>query len=100
MTIPPSFFVGEVKSRLVASCMAGYDGHRGWIYYLAVEKGSQGQGYGRELIEHCESELRRRGCPKVELMVRDSNTGIIDFYKKLDYRMEPVKILGKRLITD
>ncbi|MFW5872416.1 MAG: GNAT family acetyltransferase [bacterium] len=94
------FFVGEVENEVIATCMAGFDGHRGWIYYLAVHPGYQGNGFGREIVKHAEDSLKNRGCPKIDLMVRDTNRNVIEFYKKIGFSQEPVIVMGKRLTKD
>ncbi len=97
---PEMFFVGESSVALISTCMAGFDGHRGWIYFLAVRKRHQQQGIASRMVKHAESALRAVGCPKLELMVRDSNAGVISFYKKNAYQEEPVIVLSKRLVDD
>lgn len=94
---PDLFFVGTLNSRSVATAMAGYDGHRGWIYYLAVDPDYQGQGIGRRMMERAETTLNKRGCPKINLQVRTSNPGVISFYEHLGYSNDDVVGLGKRL---
>jgi len=94
------FFVAELERELVASCMAGYDGHRGWIYFLAVKNSKQRKGYASALVTHVEAELVKLGCPKVELMVRKTNNEVISFYKSIGFDPEPVIVLSKRLIED
>ena len=91
------FFVGKLKQRLVATVIVGYDGVRGWIYSLAVASDHRHQGIGRRLMAHVEQVLRMRGCPKVNLQVRGSNTGVIHFYEKLGYDVEDRASLGKPL---
>jgi len=97
---PELFFAGRIDERLVASCMAGYDGHRGWIYYLAVQPSAQRSGYAARLIAHCEDTLRELGCPKIDLMVRNSNQAVIAFYQAIGYDLDPVVVLSKRLLVD
>ncbi len=99
-TSPDLFYVGVLDDELIASCMAGYDGHRGWIYFLAVKSAYQRQGFASGLIDHAESELIKLGCPKVELMVRKTNKNIISFYQSVGYDIDPVMVLSKRLIKD
>ena len=94
------FLVGEADGRLVASAMAGYDGHRGWVNYLAVVPDAQGLGYGRALMTHIEAALLARGCPKLNLQVRSSNTAVLAFYRQLGYAQDEAVSLGKRLIAD
>jgi ribosomal protein S18 acetylase RimI-like enzyme len=100
MDSPQLFFVGELQSELVASCMAGYDGHRGWIYFLAVKNSQQRKGLATRLLSHVEAELIKLGCPKVELMVRKTNDRVISFYKSIGFDPDPVIVLSKRLIND
>jgi ribosomal protein S18 acetylase RimI-like enzyme len=97
---PGLFFTGKIENRLVASCMAGYDGHRGWIYYLAVMPGWQRLGLAARLVEHAESRLAELGCAKVNLMVRESNREVMAFYQSVGYRKDPVTVLSKRLRED
>jgi ribosomal protein S18 acetylase RimI-like enzyme len=94
------FFVGEHEGVLVASAMAGYDGHRGWVNYLAVSPGQRQLGFGRTLMAHIERELAAAGCPKLNLQVRSSNTEVLAFYARLGYATDEVVSLGKRLIHD
>ena len=91
------FLVGELAGRVVASCMAGYDGHRGWINYLAVEPALQRGALGRQLMDAAERKLRALGCPKINLQVRATNTGVIRFYQRLGFKIDEVTSLGKRL---
>ncbi len=97
---PDLLFVGEIENRIVASCMAGYDGHRGWIYYLAVSPERRGGGLAKQMVRRAEERLKEMGCPKINLMVRKTNTGVIDFYKKVGYNDDPVVVLSKRLKED
>jgi ribosomal protein S18 acetylase RimI-like enzyme len=97
---PELFFTGRIGERLVASCMAGYDGHRGWIYYLAVHPSVQRRGYAARLVAHSEGKLLELGCPKLELMVRNSNQAVIAFYQAIGFGLDPVVVLSKRLRVD
>jgi len=97
---PELFFVGEKDGKLLATCMAGYDGHRGWVYYLAVHSGHRKDGIATALMQHAEESLKAIGCPKIELMVRSKNKGVIGFYDSIGYKEEPVVVLSKRLIED
>lgn len=94
------FLVGVIGDRLVASLMAGYDGHRGWINYLAVDPDVQQQGYGRELMAAAEQLLKAAGCPKINLQIRTDNAAAIAFYERLGFREDHVISYGKRLIPD
>jgi len=97
---PELFVVGIAGSRLVATAMGGYDGHRGSLYYLAVDAEQQGRGYGRKIADYIADLLEHRGCPKLNIMVRSSNTRMIDFYQRLGFKTDEVVCLGKRLIED
>ena len=97
---PELFVVGIAGSRLVATAMGGYDGHRGSLYYLAVDAQHQGRGYGRKIAYFLADLLEQRGCPKLNIMVRSSNTRMIDFYHRLGFKTDEVVCLGKRLIED
>lgn len=94
------FLVGTLGSRLVAAVMAGYDGHRGWINYLAVAPDCRKMGIGRRLMNEAESMLRDLGCPKVNLQVRSSNVGAVEFYRNIGYSVDDVVSMGKRLEQD
>ena len=94
------FLVGEQDGVLVAAAMGGYEGHRGWVNYLAVHPGQQGRGYARQIMEELEARLKALGCPKLNIQVRESNTEVLEFYRALGYRHDKVVSLGKRLIPD
>ncbi len=94
------FLVGELNGHLIASVMGGYEGHRGWINYLAVHPDFQGLGYGRRIMTAVEEKLLAVGCPKINLQVRESNSGVIQFYETIGYKNDHVVSLGKRLIPD
>lgn len=103
LTVQPELFlVAEATSSaaVVGSAMAGYDGHRGWVNYLAVADPERGTGLGRALMAEVERLLLERGCPKLNLQVRTSNTAVIAFYERLGYRLDDAVSLGKRLIPD
>jgi len=89
--------VGEESGEIVATAMVGYEGHRGWINYLAVSPEHQHRGFGRQIMERAEELLRGQGCPKINLQVRKSNLGVLDFYHKLGFIEDEVVSLGKRL---
>ncbi len=85
------------QGRIVGSVMVGHDGHRGWVYYLAVATEARGRGLGRGLMAAAEDWLRAAGAPKIQLMVRDTNAEAQAFYKALDYAPQPVTTWGKWL---
>jgi len=97
---PEMFLVACSNGRVIASVMAGYDGHRGWINYLAVHPRHRRAGIGRRMMEEAESRLRQAGCPKINLQVRTTNIGVIEFYRGLGFRMDDAVSLGKRLEPD
>lgn len=97
---PELFLVGVVDGDVVASVMAGYEGHRGWVNYLAIAPRLRGKGFGRALMQHVEEALQQRGCPKINLQVRESNREAIEFYRHLGYLQDESVSLGKRLIPD
>jgi ribosomal protein S18 acetylase RimI-like enzyme len=97
---PELFLVGMFNDTLAASVMAGYEGHRGWINYLAVSPDYQGQGLGRQIMHAAEERLRAMGCAKINLLVRSTNQTVLDFYDRLGYTRDEVFCLGKRLEQD
>ncbi len=97
---PKLFFVGTMNNTIVGSCMAGYDGHRGWIYYLATKPSLQKKGMAKQLVQHAQAVLASMGCPKINLMIRKTNEKVIQFYKNIGYNDDPVMVLSKRLKID
>ena len=97
---PEMFLVACSDGRIIATVMAGYDGHRGWINYLAVHPHHQRSGIGRRMMDEVESRLRAAGCPKINLQVRSKNAGVIEFYKRIGFKADDVVSLGKRLESD
>ena len=87
----------HIDSELVATVMVGFDGHRGWVYYLGVDPDHRRKGLGRALMLAAEQWLAKRNAPKIQLMVRDDNAPAIGFYKALGYEVQPVVTLGRRL---
>jgi ribosomal protein S18 acetylase RimI-like enzyme len=90
-------FVAAVGGAVVGAVMGGYDGHRGWVYSLAVKPGHRRAGAGTALVRRLEEALAGRGCLKVNLQVRASNAGVVAFYEKLGYAVEERVSMGKRL---
>jgi len=97
---PELFLVGELDGSIVASAMAGYDGHRGWVNYLAVDPGRRHAGLGRALVAAVETRLRALGCAKINVQIRRDNTAAIDFYRRLGFVEDEVVSLGLRLVHD
>ncbi len=89
--------VGEKDDEIVASVMVGHDGHRGWLYYLAVAPTHRKHGLGRELVAAAEKWLEQRDVPKAELMIRRENTAATQFYRRLGYQQESRTVMGRRL---
>ena len=83
--------------QLTGSVMVGFDGHRGWVYYLAVDPETRRAGLGRALMAAAETWLRERGAPKLQLMVREGNEAALGFYAALGLEVQPVVVLGRRL---
>jgi ribosomal protein S18 acetylase RimI-like enzyme len=94
------FLVGVVDERIVASVMAGYDGHRGWVNYLAVAPDVRLHGAGRRLMDEVERLLLEAGCPKINLQIRTSNAAVMAFYRRLGYAQDDAVSFGRRLISD
>jgi len=94
------FLVGVLDRQLVATVMAGYDGHRGWLNDLAVHPDHRRRGHGRAMVAEAEKRLRTLGCPKINLQVRDDNRQALEFYGRLGFLPDRVVCLGKRLVVD
>ncbi len=94
------FFVATRDGSLVASVMVGYDGHRGWINYLAVDPSCQGDGIGRLIMDRAEQHLIDLNCPKINLQIRAENSVAIQFYERLGFSVDDVVSMGKRLHHD
>ena len=97
---PELFLVAEVDGRIAGTVMRGYEGHRGWINYLAVAPDFQRQRIGVALMQEVEAKLQALGCPKINLQVRTNNRAVIQFYGQIGYHIDDVISLGKRLIKD
>ncbi|MGL5763773.1 MAG: GNAT family acetyltransferase [Plesiomonas shigelloides] len=94
------FLVAEVAGEVIGTIMGGYDGHRGWVNYLAVHPDYRGRGIANALVNRVEKKLIARGCPKIHLLVREENQAVISMYEKLGYDIQDTICLGKRLIED
>ncbi len=94
---PEFFLVGEIEGHAVASLMAGDEGHRGWLNYLAVDPELQRQGLGRHMVAAAEAKLHELGCPKMNLQVRTTNHSVIEFYTRLGCAVEEFVSFGERL---
>ena len=101
LTVQPDLFlVATAGGEVVGTVMAGYDGHRGWVNYLAAAPAQRGRGLGRRLMREVESRLLEYGCPKLNLQVRAGDDAAVAFYEAIGYRVDEVVSLGKRLIPD
>jgi ribosomal protein S18 acetylase RimI-like enzyme len=88
---------GVQNDALVATAVVGHDGHRGWVYYLAVAEAARGHGHGRAMMDACERWLADRGVPKLNLMVRVGNENVLGFYEALGYGRDEVVVMSRRL---
>ncbi len=93
---PDLFLVGTYNDKVVATAMVGYEGHRGWINYLAVAPEMQKRGFGKELVFEAEERLKAVGCPKLNVQIRTANTAVIEFYKRIGFGDDNVMGMGKR----
>lgn len=107
LTVQPELFLvvestepESSSAPILGTVMAGYDGHRGWLYYLATAKSHRQRGIARALVHEAERLLVAMGCPKVQLMVREGNEGVLGFYDDLGYERFSVSNTGRRLIVD
>ena len=91
---------GSPEEVLVATAMAGHEGHRGWLYYVAVAPGHRGGGRARQIVAEAERLLLEAGCPKVMLMVRSGNDAAAATWGSLGYEPDDVAVFGKRLVED
>lgn len=89
-------FIGVVGEAVVATILAGHDGHRGWLYHVATAPEHRGRGYGRSMVAHAEAYLAARGVPKINLQIRTGNAAVQGFYERLGYAVEPRINMGKR----
>ena len=92
-----TILIGTVDGAIAATAMVGHDGHRGWLYYVAVAPARQKSGLGRRMVEAGEAWLRQRGAPKAQLMIRETNTQVEAFYARLGYATIPRIVMQKVL---
>jgi ribosomal protein S18 acetylase RimI-like enzyme len=97
---PELFLIGLIDGKVVATAMGGYEGHRGAVNYLGVDPALQNKGLGRQIMLALEEKLLATGCPKINLMFREDNAEVEQFYEKLGYKRDDVIEMGKRLIPD
>ncbi len=87
--------VSEEGGGIAGSVMAGYEGHRGWVYYVAVAQEHRSQGLGERLMRHAEAWLARAGAPKVMLMIREENEAVRRFYEAIGYEVEERTVMSR-----
>ena len=97
---PELFLVGLIDNRVIATAMGGYEGHRGWVYYLAVDPIHQRKGYGQQIMDAIEEKLRAMDCPKINIQIRADNIDVLRFYESIGYKTEDRVSIAKRLIED
>ena len=97
---PELLLVGLVDGKMVAMVMGGYEGHRGWVNYLAVDPAYQRRGLGRRIMEAVEERILAMDCPKINLQIRTGNLVAVKFYESIGYKMDEVVSMGKRLVED
>ena len=95
LAIDDLIFIAEANGELIGACMAGYDGHRGWLYAVAVEPTCRREGVGAKLVKYAIKNLKQRGCIKVNLQIRSTNTVVADFYKALGFSVEDRLSMGR-----
>lgn len=93
------FLVATTDSRIVGTAMGGYDGHRGWVHYVAVSTRHRRHGVGAALMKAVEERLAKMGCPKLNLQIRAEDREVVAFYEALGYRIEERVSMGKLLQT-
>ncbi|GGC63536.1 GNAT family acetyltransferase [Undibacterium terreum] len=93
---PELFFVGEIDGQVIGTMLCGYDGHRGWLYLLAIDPAHRRKKLATELLRHAEHELMARGCTKINLQTRTANAAAIGFYHAMGYELEELVSMGKR----
>lgn len=91
------FFVAVQEGQVVGTVLSGYDGHRGWLYSVAVAPAARSRGIGTRLVRHAEQAMATRGCVKINLQILESNAAVVAFYERLGYVVEPRINMGRRL---
>ena len=94
------FLVAVMDGAIAGTVMAGYEGHRGWINYLATSPEHRRRGIARRLMQHAERLLKEAGCPKMNLQVRAGNAAAVAFYRAIGFNVDEVVSMGKRLEDD
>jgi len=94
---PDLFLVGLLDKKLIGTIMVGYEGHRGWVNYLAIHQEFRGRGFGVKLMDYATEILTNMGCQKINVQIRKTNNSVIEFYKKLGFIDDEVISYGKRI---
>ncbi|NVZ33791.1 GNAT family acetyltransferase [Pseudomonas sp. A4002] len=94
------FFVATDKKAVIGTILAGYDGHRGWLYSVAVHNDYRRQGLGASLVRHAEQALTALGCMKINLQITSGNDAVMGFYEALGYGAEPRISMGKKILEN
>jgi ribosomal protein S18 acetylase RimI-like enzyme len=97
LAIDDNIYIASGSNEILGAIISGYDGHRGWLYSLAVKQSSRRQGIGKQLVEFSVEILRTMGCVKVNLQIREENSEVISFYQSLGFTTEERISMGKRL---
>lgn len=97
LAVDDLIFVAEKDGQILGACQAGYDGHRGWLYGVAVTPGQRRCEIGTKLVNTAIDALRERGCGKVNLQIRSSNTAVAEFYEALGFKVEDRVSMGRHL---
>lgn len=97
LAVDDLIFVAKENGLIVGAAIAGYDGHRGWLYAVAVDQNQRKKGVGQLLVDTAVEALEEKGCLKVNLQIRSSNTAVIEFYESLGFKVEDRVSMGKRL---
>lgn len=95
LAVDDLIFLCEQDGDLIGACMAGYDGHRGWLYAIAVSPRLRRSGAGSALVEHAVAQLKEQGCIKVNLQIRAENSRVVDFYTSLGFTVEERVSMGR-----
>lgn len=97
LAVDDLIFIAEEKGQILGACQAGYDGHRGWLYGVAVAPDQRRRGIGTRLVNTALEALSQRGCGKVNLQIRQGNTAVAEFYKKQGFQVEERLSMGRHL---
>lgn len=97
LAVDDLIFVAEEAGKIIGACLAGYDGHRGWLYGVAVTKDQRRRGIGSELVRAAIEALGEKGCHKVNLQIRPDHTAVVAFYRTLDFEVEERLSMGRHL---